>query len=172
MSTDTIPAAGVYAIDPERTTIRCDCKALMGLLTVHGTFRLNAGQVTIAGDLTQCAASASIAAGSFESGNRTRDADVVSANLLDVKAYPEISFSGTGARADGQGWVLTGSVTAHGTTQPAQVLVSEARLEDGTVRFRATATLDRLGFGITKMKIRVGHTVSLSIDAIGTPVRG
>ena len=121
--------------------------------------------------LAHCAASARVSAGSFASGNSTRDGHVTSAMLLDAKAYPEITFSGAAARAaeDGAGWTLPGSVTAHGITQPAQVRVTEARLEDGTARFLATATLDRFGFGVTRMKLRVGRTVTVEIDAIGVP---
>jgi polyisoprenoid-binding protein YceI len=171
MTIETLPATGIYVLDSERTTIRCDCKALMGLLTVHGTFRLNAGRVRICGDLAGCTVTASVAAGSYASGNGTRDEHVLSARLLDAASYPEITFTGAGTRAgdDGAGWVVPGSVTAHGTTQPVDVHVTEARLEGGTVRFRATATLDRLSFGITSMKVRVGRTVNLVIDAVGVP---
>ena len=42
--TDTLPtgapAPGTYILDPERTTIRADVKAMFGVMTVHGTFRL------------------------------------------------------------------------------------------------------------------------------------
>ena len=99
--TDTLPAGapapGTYTLDPERTTIRADVKAMFGLITVHGIFRLQSGQVSIAADPGASSVQASIAAGSFASGNTTRDADVVSASLLDAKAYPEISFAGQGA---------------------------------------------------------------------------
>ena len=147
------PAPGTYTLDPERTTIRADVKAMFGLMTVHGTFRLQSGQ-------------ASIAAGSYASGNTSRDADVVSANLLDAKAYPEITFSGQGARRDGDSWVLPGSVTAHGTAVPAEVRLSDAREEAGAARFRATARLDRTSFGVTKKKGMVGRTVDLVIEAV------
>ena len=171
MTTQTLPVTGTYTLDPERTTIKCDCKAMMGLFTVHGTFRIESGQVTIAADPAACTARATIIAGSFASGNSTRDADVVSAKLLDAKAYPEITFTGTGARVrdEGDGWVLTGSVTAHGVAQPTEVHITDARAENGTAWFRASATLDRLSFGITKMKQRVGHTVQLTIEAVGVP---
>ena len=118
------PAPGTYTLDPERTTIRADAKAMFGLLTVHGTFRLQSGQVSIAADPGASSVQASIAAGSYASGNTRRDADVVSANLLDAKAFPEITFTGQGARRDGDGWVLPGSVTAHGTSVPAEVRLS------------------------------------------------
>src|ERR1700749_5188888 len=75
------PAPGTYTLDPERTTIRADVKAMFGLMTVHGTFRLQSGQVSIAADPGASSVRASIAAGSYASGNTSRDADVVSANL-------------------------------------------------------------------------------------------
>ena len=146
-ASDTFPAdappPGTYTLDPERTTIRADVKAMFGLITVHGTFRLQAGQVSIAAEPGASSVQASIAAGSFASGNATRDADVVSATLLDAKAYPEITFTGQGARLDGDGWVVAGSVTAHGTAAPAEIRLSDARQEAGGARFRATARLDR-----------------------------
>jgi polyisoprenoid-binding protein YceI len=142
---------------------------MFGLMTVHGTFQLNSGQVSIGDDPATSSVQASVAAGSFNSGFGMRDADVVSATLLDAKAYPEITFAGSGVRQDGAGWVVTGSVTAHGTSEPAEVQVTDARLEDGTARFRATARLDRTSFGITKKKGMVGQTVDLIIEAVGRP---
>jgi polyisoprenoid-binding protein YceI len=159
--TDTLPAGapapGTYTLDPERTTIRADVKAMFGLITVHGAFQLQSGQVSIAADPGASSVQASIAAGSFASGNTTRDADVVSASLLDAKAYPEISFAGQGARRDGDGWV------------PAEVRLGDARQEAGEARFRATARLDRTSFGVTKKKGMVGRTVDLVIEAVARP---
>ena len=172
-SSDPLPAdappPGTYTLDPERTTIRADVKAMFGLTTVHGTFRLQDGQVSIAADPGGSSVQASIEAGSFASGNATRDADVVSATLLDAKAYPAITFTSQGARRDGSDWVLTGSVTAHGTAAPAEVRISSARPEAGDVRFRATARLDRTSFGVTKKKGMVGRTVDLVIEAVAQP---
>ena len=171
--TDTLPAVapppGTYMLDPELTTIRADVKAMFGLMTVHGTFRLRAGQVSIAADPGASTVRASIEAGSFASGHATRDADVVSATLLDARAHPEITFTGQGARRDGDGWVVPGSVTAHGTAVPAEVRLSDARLETGQARFLATARLDRTSFGVTKKKGLVGRTVDLVIEAVAQP---
>jgi polyisoprenoid-binding protein YceI len=164
-----VPPAGRYTLDPERTTIRADVKAMFGLLTVHGTFRLRSGQVSIAPDPDASSVQASIEAGSFASGNATRDADVISAALLDAKAYPEITFTGQGAHRDGGGWVVPGSVTAHGTTVPAEIRLGDVRLEAGEARFRATARLDRTSFGVTKKKGMVGRTVDLVIEAVAQP---
>ena len=171
--TDTLPAGapapGTYTLDPERTTIRADVKAMFGLMTVHGTFRLQSGQVSIGADPGSSSVQASIAAGSYASGHTKRDADVVSAGLLDARAFPEITFAGQGARRDGDGWVVPGSVTAHGTSVPAEIRLSDARQEDGAARFRATARLDRTSFGVTKKKGMVGRTVDLVIEAVAQP---
>jgi polyisoprenoid-binding protein YceI len=169
------PPPGTYALDPEHTTIRADVKAMFGLMTVHGTFRLRAGQVSIAADPDASSVEATIEAGSFASGNTQRDADVTGANLLDAKNYPEITFTGQGARRDGDSWLVPGSVTAHGTAVPAEVRLSDARLQTGgagqpgQARFRATARLDRTSFGVTKKKGMVGRTVDLVIEAVAQP---
>ena len=110
-----------------------------------------------------------ISAASFSSGNATRDADVISPALLDAPGFPEITFAGQGARQDGTDWVVAGSVTAHGTPGPAEVRVSGARVEGETVRFAATARLDRTSFGVIKKKGMVGRTVTVRIDAVGQP---
>src|SRR6476659_7392633 len=101
------PAPGTYTLDPERTTIRADVKAMFGLTTVHGTLRLQSGQVSIGAD-----PAASSVQGSYASGHTKRDADVASASLLDARVCWEITFSGQGARSDGDDWVVPGSVTA------------------------------------------------------------
>lgn len=56
------PPPGTYTLDPERTTIRADVKAMFGLLTVHGTFRLRSGQVLLAADPAASTVQASIEA--------------------------------------------------------------------------------------------------------------
>jgi polyisoprenoid-binding protein YceI len=165
----TVPPPGMYTLDPERTTIRADVKAMFGLMTVHGTFRLRDGAISIAAEPGGCRARARVEAGSYASGHTARDADVVSAHLLDARAHPEISFTGQEARRDGGQWVVSGSVTAHGTAQPVEVRVTDARMEAGEARFRATARLDRTSFGITRKKGLVGRAVNLAIEAVAIP---
>jgi polyisoprenoid-binding protein YceI len=163
------PLPGRYRLDPARTTIRADVPAMFGLITVHGTFRLAAGEVHIAPDPGQSSVRLTIDAASFSSGLAVRDADVLSAALLDTSAYPEIGFSGRGPRPDGAGWLLPGEVTARGVTKPVEIRITLAAAGDGIARFRAVARLDRTSFGITKKKGMVGRTVDLTIDAACVP---
>lgn len=163
------PAPGTYRLDPDRSTVRLDAKGMLGLVPVHGTMRLVSGEVTIAGDPERSSVRAALDAGSYSSGNAKRDQDVTSANLIDAKAYPEMTFSGQGARAQGSRWVVPGTVTAHGVPVPTELTIDDVRTEDGTARFHATATLDRTQFGVTKMKGMVGRTVKVIIDATAVP---
>ena len=163
------PPPGTYALDPECATVRADVKAMFGLFTVHGTFRLKSGQVVIAAEPGGSRARASLDAASYASGDAKRDAHVLSPGLLDARGFPEITFTGQGARRDGADWVVTGLVTAHGTPAPAQVRVSGARFDGGFVRFLATARLDRTSFGVAKKKGMVGRTVTVVIEAVGRP---
>jgi polyisoprenoid-binding protein YceI len=163
------PAPGTYRLDPERSTVHTHVKAMFGLLTVHGTFRLLSGEVTVAPDPAQSSVKVAIDTASYASGNATRDKDVTSEALLHAKEHPQITFDGSQVRPDGTGWVVSGSVTAHGSSVPAELRVQEARVEDGAVHFRATADLDRTAFGVTKKKGAVGRAVAVSIDAVGIP---
>jgi len=159
------PEPGTYRLDPGQSTVRVDGKGMFGLIPVHGTFALVSGDVTIAEDPAGSAVRATINAGSYSSGLAKRDKDVISPGLLDAKAYPEITFSGTGARPAGSGWILPGTVTAHGVAAPAELRIDEVRSGDGTVRFHAVTELDRTEFGVTNKKAMVGRKVAVIIDA-------
>jgi len=163
------PPPGRYRLDPARTTIRADVPAMFGLVTVHGTFRLAAGEVHIAADPGQSSVRLIIDAGSFSSGLGVRAADAMSAALLDASAYPEIAFTGRGPRPDGAGWLLAGEVTAHGVTAPVEIRITLAAADDGVARFRAVARLERTSFGITKKQGMVGTTVDLTVEAACVP---
>jgi polyisoprenoid-binding protein YceI len=165
MDTQTLPQAGTYVLNPAQTTVGCHCKAMFGTMTVHGTFHLISGQFTIAPDVTRSTVSARIAADTYDSHLARRDSDVKSPNLLDVRKYPEISFEGSGVRQDGNEWVVTGEITAHGTTRPADLRIRSVSVDGKQVKFEADTALDRTDFGITKMKGRVGRKVTVSIAA-------
>ncbi|MGH3157600.1 MAG: YceI family protein [Streptosporangiaceae bacterium] len=165
----TTPAPGNYRLDPERSTVRADVKAMFGLITVHGTFRLRSGEIVVAADPAGSTVQVVVDAGSYASGNAKRDTDVMSATLIDAKAHPDITFAGTEVRQDGGDWVVSGPVTAHGTSVAAKLRVHEVAMENGAARFRVTTQLDRASFGVTGKKGMVGATVNVTIDAVGVP---
>jgi polyisoprenoid-binding protein YceI len=159
------PSPGRYRIDPARTVIRVGVRAMFGLLAVDGTFRLRSGELHIAEDPGRSSVRAVIDAGSFTSGLALRDADVISASLLDASAYPEITFTGAEPQPDGSGWLLPGSVTAHGVTGAVEMRMTVSGIGAHLVRFHAVTRVDRTLFGVTGKPGVVGRTVDLTIDA-------
>ncbi|GAB3977686.1 YceI family protein [Plantactinospora veratri] len=60
--------SGTYTIDPARSVIRFDTRAVFGLLPVRGTFRIGSGTITVATPVEESTAEAEVLAGSFDSG--------------------------------------------------------------------------------------------------------
>ncbi len=161
-----VPPPGRYRLDPERTRVHVDVKAMFGLFTVHGTMQLRSGEIVIAADPAGSSVTAVIDSASFSSGNAKRDRDGTAAGLLEVGTYPEITFEAGAVRQDGDGWVVTGTVGAHGHSVTTDLHVGRAALQDGVLTCRATALLQRADFGITKKKGMVGESADITIEAI------
>lgn len=164
-----VPPPGRYRLDPERTRVHVNVKAMFGLLTVHGRMQLRSGEIVIAANPTGSSVTAVIESSSFSSGNAKRDRDVTAAGLLDAGTYPEITFEAGTVRQDGDGWVVTGTVSAHGQSVNTDLHMSKAALQAGVLTCRATARLQRADFGITKKKGMVGESAHITIDAIAAP---
>lgn len=110
-----LPPPGTCRVDPERSTVSYSGRHLLGLGTVHATFKVSSSVLQVADPVTASTVEVTVDAGSFRSDKARRDKDVRSATFLDVTTYPEIAFRSESLRPDGDGWVLAGSVTAHGT---------------------------------------------------------
>ncbi len=165
------PAAGTYAVDPQRSTIAYSGRHLFGLAAVHATFTISSGQVRITGPVTGSTVTATIDAASFHSTSAKRDSDVRSARFLDAEQYPDISFRSRGLTPDGDRWRLAGTVTAHGTEVPVDVVVDRVAHEGAGLRLHARAEhLDRYAFGITGGKGMAGRYLDLDLDVLAVPV--
>lgn len=165
-----VPSTGTYRVDPDRSTVSYSGRHLFGLGVVHATFTISSGELTVADPPTASTAVVTVDAGSFHSNSVRRDKDVRAASLLDVASYPEITFASDGLRPDGDGWRMTGSVTAHGRTVATEVLVDQVTPASGGVRLHARAEhLDRYAFGITKSKGMVGRYLDLDLDVFAVP---
>ena len=89
-----VPPAGTYRIDPAHTFADFTAQHLV-IGHVRGRFTQLTGQITVAEDLTQSAASVTIAAASIDTHVAKRDDDLRSARYLDVTTYPAITFAST-----------------------------------------------------------------------------
>jgi polyisoprenoid-binding protein YceI len=110
-------------------------------------------------------------AASYTANTSRRDKDVRAAGLLAVDRYPDNTFASDGLRETGDGWVVTGTVTAHGHTVPVDVLVDRVAPESGGIRVHGRADhLDRTALGITGSKGMVGRYLDLELDVVAIPV--
>jgi polyisoprenoid-binding protein YceI len=167
-----VPTAGAYRVDPGQSTARYRGRHLFGLGTVHATFAVPAGEVQVRVPVVDSTVVLEVDPASFSSGNAKRDRDVVAASLLDCATHPEIRFTSTGLRQQDAGdWVLSGTVTAHGTTVPVDVVIDRLTPEEDGMRVHARAEhLDRYAFGVTGSKGMVGRHLDLDFDVLARRV--
>lgn len=161
-STRPATAPATYRIDPARSTIRFACKGMFGLATVRGTFTVRHGTIVVAGDVTQSTVTATVNAGSVESGSKRRDADLRSKRFLDTDRHPEITFTSREVTDS----TVTGTLTAHGVSQPVTLAVTP----EAGGRFVATTRIDRYAFGVTSSKGMVAQYVDLTLEIAAHPL--
>jgi polyisoprenoid-binding protein YceI len=161
------PASGTYRVRQQQSTVSYSGRHMFGLGTVHATFAVTSGEVLVRDPVTDSTVIVNVDPATFSSGNAKRDRDVVSASLLDCATHPDISFASRGLREDGDRWVLSGTVTAHGTAVPVDVVIDRMVPEGNGMRVHARADhLDRHAFAITGSKGMVGRYLDLDFDML------
>ena len=163
--------AGRYRIDPHRSRLRYSSKHMFGLGTVQATFSVREGDLSIGDATGTLRTRVTVDAASFSSDSTRRDRDVRSAGLLDVEQYPDITFVSEHVQeTPGDGWLVTGTVTAHGRSVLVDVQVDRVTANGSEVLVHGWArNLDRIGFGITGSRGLVGRYLDLELDVVATP---
>ena len=159
------PLPGVYRVDPDQTVIRFRARSMFGLVPVSGTFTVGQGEFTVADDVAASTIDVTVLAESFASGNAKRDEHIRSADYLEAAAHSDIVFRSTSIQ---QGSTITapGELTVRGVTQPCVLSIATVTADDKTVTAKATTTVDRYAFGLTKQKGMVGRQTSLEIEVV------
>ena len=166
----TAPASGTYRLDPQRSQVRYTGKHMLGLGTVHATFSVRDGELRVGEATKTLSTKVTVDAASFHSGSSKRDRDVRSRGLLDVEQYPDITFASASIRKTSDGWLIPGTVTAHGHAVPIDVRVDRLTAVASELHVHGWARgLDRTAFGITGSRGLVGRYLDLEIEAVATP---
>src|SRR5919205_2589951 len=116
----TVPEVGTYAIDPAHSVVEFVVRHL-GLAKVRGRFNEFEGVVHIAEDPSQSSARVTIQAASIDTRDDKRDAHLRGPDFLDAERYPTLEFRSTGARQEGDDWLLDGELTVKGETRPVSL---------------------------------------------------
>jgi polyisoprenoid-binding protein YceI len=157
MSEETAAApayvAGTWEIDVVHSHVGFVARHLM-VSKVRGSFTQFTGEIVTADDPLESSATATIDMTSFSTGNEHRDNDVKGENFLDVANHPAMTFTSTGVRSDGDGFVLTGDLTIREITHPVDLSVevngfSQDPYGNSKAGFSATGEINRADYGIT-----------------------
>ncbi|WP_448855498.1 YceI family protein [Corynebacterium camporealensis] len=144
---------GTYVLDSAHTTIGFVARHAM-VTKVRGHFDNFDAFFTIAENISDSTAEATIKAASINTNNDDRDAHVRGEDFFDVERFPELTFKATAFNVDNNGnGTVTGDLTIKGTTQSVTLDVdSEGIAEDpfGNTRFgfEASTKINRKDFGI------------------------
>lgn len=108
--------AGRWAIDPVHTEIGFSVRHMM-VSKVRGKFTEFSGEIVTGESPLQSSVNAEITLASIDTGNADRDNHVRSGDFFDAANNPTMTYRSTGARADGDGFVLDGDLTLKGVTK-------------------------------------------------------
>jgi polyisoprenoid-binding protein YceI len=141
-------SVGVWSVDPGRSTIGFKAKSMWGLASVKGRFTEFSGDGQIT-DSQTVFGRIDIKAASVDTKIGKRDDHLRSADFLEAEKFPDISVVVTrGEPVDSDTVELQAQLTVKDTTTPLPLRTTVTVLDDGAVRLRAQATIDRKDFGV------------------------
>lgn len=159
------PPVGTYTIDPEHSEIRFSTKHMFGAGKVNGVFSEVVGSIVVADEPSNSTVSASASTASFASGDKRRDAKVLSPKFLHVDEHPHIEFQSAGLSEVGGVWTLEGQLTARGGTAPVRLTITKLIAEPSGLALAAEGTVDRYAHGITAMKGMAARHLKITVTA-------
>lgn len=158
-------------LDPARTAVHFTLRT--NLHTVHGTFRLRSGKVSLDPLTGKTSGLVIVDATSGESGNTGRDAKMHK-EVLESHTYPEITFAplevkgGIEMQGDSQVQV-TGMFTLHGRDHE-MVIPVDVRISGSDLTLDANFAIPYISWGLKNPStfiLRASDTVQLSVHASG-----
>ncbi len=159
MSTTTVTTlpgltTGTWTIDPSHSEVGFVVRHMM-VSKVKGRFTSVTGTITVAENVLESSVTATAVAASIDTRDENRDNHLRSADFFDVEQYPELTFTSTDIRPDGDAFVLVGDLTMHGVTRSVSFALefngaAGNPLADGnpTAGFSAETEISRKDFGL------------------------
>ncbi len=152
--TDFSAYAGTWAIDPSHSRLGFVARHAM-VTKVRGQFDEFSGTLAIdAANPTASTAAVTVQLASVSTGSVDRDAHLRGADFFDVEKNPEMTFSSTAVKQDGDEFVMIGDLTILGVTRPVELELEPTGVATdpfGNVRvgFEGETEISRKDFGLT-----------------------
>jgi polyisoprenoid-binding protein YceI len=121
-------------------------------------------------DPTTAASRVTVDVASLDTRNGRRDDHLRSEDFLDAARHPTATFVSTGARRDGERWLVDGQLTIRGIIRAVTLPVAVA-WADGRVRVAGELRLRRHDFRVSYQSLwnPIGDEVHVSVTLLATP---
>jgi polyisoprenoid-binding protein YceI len=166
---------GSYSLDPRHTQILFAIPHL-GITDYYGRFDKVSGNLNFnSGAPEKSSVSVTIDMTTVDTPSHELIGELMSASTFNTAAFPTATFKSTAVTRTGpNGGTITGDLTLHGVTKSVTLnatfggLTTDPFSGADDIGFHATATINRLDFGITGMvwESLVGDDVKLTIEAM------
>lgn len=158
---------GTWTLVPDGSMFGFENKTMWGLANVSGRFTEFRGE----GELTSngtVSGRIDITAPSLTTKLGMRDRHLRSADFFDVEKYPDIVITVSGAEpTDGDELNLQAELSARGRTVPLPLRAKVEVLDDGGIRLRTKAAVEREELGVSgNMAGMMGKTTTLTAYAV------
>ncbi|CCH30570.1 YceI family protein [Actinosynnema sp. NPDC047251] len=144
---------GTWAIDPVHSDVSFVVRHL-GVSKVRGHFDTFEGTIVTAENPLESTVNAKISTASINTKNESRDAHVKGEDFLDVEKFPELTFTSSAVRANGEGFLVDGELSLRGVTKAVTLELELNGFGDGfegakVAGFSASTEISRKEFGVT-----------------------
>lgn len=176
MATTIAPdLTGTWTIDPAHSQLGFAVRHAM-VTTVRGSFGVYDGELVLdADDPSTSHAVVNIDAGSITTGQEQRDGHLKSPDFLDVAVHPQLSFSSTAVKINGEDVTLIGDLSIRGVSKPVEIDVEVGGVANdpmGNTRagFEGTTSISRKDFGmdfnaaLDAGGVLVGDKIKITLD--------
>src|SRR6202167_6827091 len=150
----TLPAPGVYTVDPTHSNLDCIARHLVAS-KVRGNFTEFSGTITIGDSIENSSVTAEAQAASITTNNEMRDGHLKSADFLEQEKYPTITFKSTKITSKGgDDYEMLADLTIKDVTKSVafdlEYLGTNPSMQPGVtiIGFEAKADIDRRDFNV------------------------
>ena len=156
--------AGTWDIDPAHTEVGFVVRHLV-VTKVRGRFANFSGTIVAAENPLESSVDIEVDLNSITTNQEQRDGHLRSADFFEVEKYPTMTYKASGARQDGDKFILDGELTLKDVTKVVPLTfelngIGENPLAGGTVAgFSATATINRKDFNVNFDGVKNGIAV-------------
>ena len=107
-----------------------------------------------------------IAAGTFDTGNNTRDKDMKSEKYFFISKYPEIHFKSSKIEKKGAAYQATGAMTIRDVSKTVTLPFEAKKNADGTYALSSTFEINRLDYKVGEKDFKLKDVVTVNLKAV------